>query len=86
MGFRFQNFSGSVNNKKVVTYVCDPKKRDCYLLLKIALDRLLKVHRKCVVCFFNEIYSCLPQNDKLRNVKFFEGPFLCVTAHRETKL
>ena len=43
-------------------------------MLLIAKNRLLKVHRKCV-CFLNEIYSCLPQNDKLRNLKFFEGLF-----------
>ena len=56
------------------------------LIAKNCSRSALEGSPKMCVCFFNEIYSCLPQNDKLRNVKFFEGPFLCVTAHRETKL
>ena len=71
------------NNKKDVNCVCDPMKSMnatyCLRLMSIGSWR----STENVVS--NEKYRCLPYNDKLRKLKFFKGPFFCITAHRGWK-
>ena len=75
---------GSLNdNKKDVNCVCDPMKsmNATYCLRLISIGSW----RSAENVVSNEKYRCLPYNDKLRKLKFFEGPFFCFTAHRGWK-
>ena len=81
-GVCLSKLAGSLNRKDV-NCVCDPIKRMnatyCWRLISIGSWR----STENVVC--NEKYRCLPYNDKLRKMKFFEGPLFCITAHRGWK-
>ena len=73
MGFRFQSFQVLwiiQRSLRLRSY----EKHECYVLLKINLDRLLKVHRKCV-CFLMKYIAVYRKMISSENWNFLRGPF-----------
>ena len=84
IGVSLSKLVGSLNNnKKDVNCVCDPmKSMNATYCLRLISNGSWRSAENVVS---NEKYRCLPYNDKLRELKFFEGPFFCITAHRGWK-